>query len=430
MVRLNAIQILHQLIIKKKSFTQLKLAFEKTPPQDRALLKEFCFGVSRWYLQLNFIAQQFINKPLKNKDFDIHLLIILGLYQLKFMRIPSYAALSETVEVARKLQKEWATKLINGVLRSYLKQNNVVEEKLLHNEVALFSHPQWFINKLKKNYDTWQKILEANNEHPLFCLRVNTQKISRNDYIHLLARHDLKAELIPHTEQGVVLSTSIDVKEIPGFEEGWISVQDGAAQLAAQLLDAQQGDNVLDACAAPGGKTCHILERQPQVKKLIALDNDQKRLALITENLNRLQLFAEVIEHSVTDLHWWDKKPFDRILLDAPCSATGVINRHPDIKILRDPNDVAKLCELQLTALNTIWQTLKPGGYLLYVTCSVLPEENWLIIDRFLATQADSYEHIMEAPWGIKEPHGRQILPGMHYGMDGFYFALLGKRKN
>ncbi len=428
MARLIATQILLALIVQKKSLSQLRPEFEKVAIKDRGLVQELCYGVARWYFRLEFIANFFIQKPLKAKDQDIKILILLGLYQLIFMRVPDYAAISETVEVARRLHKEWATKLINGVLRNYLKNKTMLEEKIATDKVANYAHPSWLINSIENAWQSWHEILEANNSHPLLCIRVNALKMTRDDYKKRLTANNISVIEIPYTETGLVINTPVDVKHLPGFEEGLFSIQDGAAQLAAQILRPEENDRILDACAAPGGKTCHLLEMQPHLKSLVALDNDDKRLALLRENLQRLDLNAQIVHHSVTDLNWWDQNQFDRILLDAPCSATGVINRHPDIKLLRRHEDLSKLGKIQSEALETLWPTLKPQGWLLYVTCSVLPEENSKIVSKFMANHPDCIEQQIPASWGIAMSPGRQILPGMVAGMDGFYFALLQKK--
>lgn len=427
MARIEAAQILLALIVQKKSLSQLRSEFEKVATKDRGLVQELCYGVARWYFRLEFIANFFIKKPLKAKDQDIQILILLGLYQLIFMRIPDYAAISETVEVARHLQKEWATKLINGVLRSYLKNKSNLNEKIAQNKVANYAHPAWLINGIQNAWESWREILEANNSHPLLCIRVNALKTTRQNYKNLLTAEDIAAIEIPYTDHGLVLNAPLDIRRLPGFEEGLFSIQDGAAQLAAEILQPQKDERILDACAAPGGKTCHLLEIQPHLKSLVALDNDDKRLALLRENLHRLDLQAQVINHTVTNLDWWDQNQFDRILLDAPCSATGVISRHPDIKLLRRPEDLFQLRQIQYKALETLWPTLKPQGWLLYVTCSVFPEENSQIISKFMTNHPDCIEQKIHASWGIAQSSGRQILPGMIAGMDGFYFALLQK---
>jgi 16S rRNA (cytosine967-C5)-methyltransferase len=283
------------------------------------------------------------------------------------------------------------------------------------------------IKKIQAAWPTWKNILAANNEHPPQCLRINQRKISRQAYLEELARQNIQAEVLTHTQSGIRLIKPMDITLLPGFVKGWVSIQDGSAQLAAELLMPGTNDRILDACAAPGGKTCHILELQPTLSELVALDNDSRRLERLQQNLDRLGLSARIVSEDVTHLDWWDGKLFDRILLDAPCTATGVIRRHPDIKLLRTPADIPLLTHIQLQALTTLWHTLKPGGTLLYVTCSILPEENWQLIQNFMTKQATCKVQEINADWGMAVKIGRQILPGMHKGMDGFYFAKLIK---
>ena len=322
--------------------------------RDKALLQALCYGVCRWYFRLNAIALKLLDRPLKQKDFDIYALILVGLYQLIDMRIPDYAAVTETVDATEYFEKPWAKGLINGVLRQYQRHMDELNENLSFD--AIYSHPAWMIGKIKKHYPAQlEEILDANNQHPPFSLRVNQQRISREDYLEKLVVDGLSAQSIPETLSGIILEEAIDVLQLPGFSEGEVSVQDGAAQLAAELLELAPKQHVLDACAAPGGKTAHILELQPTVT-CVAVDHDPERLASVTENLERLQLSATCIAADVAETDkWWDGKLFDRILLDAPCSASGVIRRHPDIKLLRRPTDIAALAKIQLELLKAVW---------------------------------------------------------------------------
>ncbi len=407
---------------------------------DRGLVQAMSYGVIRLYPRLKFIAEQFINKPLKKKDQDIHLLILSGLYQLIEMRIPDHAAVSETVKITKLLKKPWAKNLVNAVLRNYLRQNENVDEneilnhKIESNEVAKFAHPQWWLDIIKKNWgrpdDLWQQILLANNQNPPMTLRLNTGQIKREDYLKLLAQNEIAATAAKHSPDAIYLEKPIPVNSLPLFEEGQVSVQDEAAQLAAILLNPQAGDRILDACAAPGGKTIHLLEREKDID-LLALDIEESRLKKIQENLDRTHLKAQLITANAFDPDsWWDNKPFDRILLDAPCSASGVIRRHPDIKLLRHQDDIPKLLQDQAQILNALWPLLKSGGMLLYATCSVLAEENSLQIQDFLQQHADAELQPIKSDWGLQQVAGKQILPGDdgEKGMDGFFYALIQKR--
>ncbi len=394
-------------------------------PRDRALLQAMTFGVCRWYFRLDAIAKKLLAKPLKEKDQDVYALILVGLYQLMDMRIPEYAAVTETVAAANVLKKRWAKNLVNAVLRQYQREAATRTENF--SDVALYSHPDWFIEKTKKDYpDGWQKILEENNQHPPFSLRVNLKKNSREEYCKKLMEKKINAKLIPDVGTGIILENPVDVQMLPGFAAGDVSVQDGAAQLTADLLLLEPSQRVLDACAAPGGKTTHILESQSDIE-CVAVDKDPKRVQSIHENLSRLQLSATCLTADAAHpTDWWDGKLFDRILLDAPCSASGVIRRHPDIKLLRRATDIPDLAQTQLNLLNALWPLLKENGILLYVTCSIFSEENSSVLKQFLANHKDAREEKIEAIWGQNCEIGKQILPG-NQNRDGFYFARLRK---
>lgn len=396
--------------------------------RDQAFVQALCYGVCRRYFHLDAMLQLLLDKPLKAKDQDIYALLLIGLYQLTEMRVPSHAAVAETVDAAKSFKKIWAKGLINAVLRNYLRHIDEITQKTEKDFSALYSHPVWLIDLLKQHWpDDWQEILTANNQHPPFVLRVNQQKISRAAYLEKLSAQELESTAIPETPSGIVLTQPVDVEKLPGFMQGEVSVQDGAAQLVASLLKLEPHLRVLDACAAPGGKTTHMLELQPDLKEVVAVDVEASRLQGVHENLERLQLSAELIVADVGDVEsWWDKQLFDRILLDAPCSATGVIRRHPDIKLLRRADDIHALAAEQTHLLTALWPLLKTDGLLVYTTCSILPEENTQVLQAFLAAHPDAQEIKISAEWGNACSIGRQILPGMH-GMDGFYFACLRK---
>ena len=409
---------------------------DKTDESERPLIQAMSYGVIRLYPRLQFIAGQLISKPLKTKDQDVVLLILSGLYQLIEMRIPDHAAVSETVKITKGLKKPWAKNLVNAVLRNYQRQEGAINNRLDKNAEAKFAHPYWWIQAIKKHWndnDRWQQILLANNQNPPMTLRLNTAYISREDYIKQLNESGITANAATHSPNAIYLATPAPVNQLPLFSEGKVSVQDEAAQLAAILLDPQKGERVLDACAAPGGKTIHLLERENNID-LLALDIEESRLQKVQENLDRAQLKAQLLAANAFEPdEWWDKKPFDRILLDAPCSASGVIRRHPDIKLLRKQDDIAKLVKDQSLILNALWPLLKSGGMLLYATCSVLAEENSLQIQQFLAQHSDANLQPINASWGQQQIAGTQILPseGGHEGekgMDGFFYALIQKQ--
>lgn len=396
-------------------------------PQDRGLLQQLCFGVMRYFHQLNAGLSPLLSKPLNQKDQDIYALLLVGAYQLEHSRVPAHAAVSSCVEACRALKKDWACKLVNGVLRNYQRAMPIeLDPKQAWLE---HSHPKWLYKALHQAWpDHYQDILANNNQHPPFTLRVNQRHHNREQYLSLLEAEKIAAAACPYSDVGITLESPCDVHTLPGFNLGWVSVQDEAAQLAACLLELQAGHRVLDACCAPGGKTGHILEQQDQLD-VTAIDSEQRRLGRVHENLDRLQLQAEVIcaDASATE-PWWDGVHYDRILLDAPCSATGVIRRHPDIKLLRKPADIVKLAAIQYELLQALWPLLKPGGIFLYATCSVLPQENALQIGKFLQDTSDAEELPIDAEWGIATDHGRQLLP-QPKGTDGFYYSLLRKLK-
>ena len=401
----------------------------KVDEKDRPLLKELCFGSLRWYPQIAIILKGLIEKPLREKDLEIQGLLASGIYQLMHMRIAEYAIINETVSAVGNLNRPWAKGLVNAVLRNFQRQQQDILDKETENLVFQTAHPKWLLKKIN---DAWpseiaSQIIKANNQRAPMTLRVNGLHTSREDYLSTLEDAGIVASATDYSAQGVLLETPRDVTELPGFSDGDISVQDEAAQLAAHLLLLGSGQRVLDACCAPGGKTCHILESQPDLTSLLAIDLEPRRLVRVTENLERLGLEAELKAADANNLdRWWDGKAFDRILLDAPCSATGVIRRHPDIKILRKPADIDKLAALQTQILVSLWQTLKPGGILVYATCSVLPAENDQIIRGFITSQDDAQLMPIDAIWGIATDHGRQLFP-LENGNDGFYYSRLKK---
>ena len=396
--------------------------------KDRAFLQELCYGVVRHYFLLEFILDNLLEKPLKPKDSDIKVLIMSGLYQGIFLGTPAHALVSASVEACDELRKSWAKKLVNAILRKYLRESQQLHTKSKQNPVARYSHPEWLLEFFKQDYpDTWQQICEENNQYPPMFLRVNTREISRDEYLGKLVQKNINAMAAPYSVTGIKLEKPVDIHELPGFDQGMVSVQDLAAQLTPQILDIKPGQRVLDACAAPGGKLAHILEYEPQLEKVVAVENDANRYERLIQTLERLNLEADIklADTRKTDT-WWDGEKFDRILLDAPCSATGVIRRHPDIKLLRTPDEINPVAKLQNELLHTLWPLLITGGKLLYVTCSTLKKENDLQITNFLEHQNNVKVIEINAVWGIKTEFGRQILPGQD-NMDGFYYACLQK---
>lgn len=425
-LRADAAQALFQVLEQSQSLREcLPPLQEKHKPQDKAWLQEMVYGCLRQLPILQFWLRQLLDKPLKKRSKVIEHLLLLGLYQLAFSRVSSHAAVSETVAACPALKNQGLKGLVNAVLRNFIRQdlaNTQPEDPQLSSGL-----PKWFYKQLLSHYPQQMDMLIQAMQHkaPIW-LRVNQQQCTKAEYIEALQQQNIAIEQSEQHPQALILQKNGEIPSLPGFEQGWFAVQDGAAQLAAQYLQPQAGERILDACAAPGGKTCHLLELQPKLQTCVALDIDQSRLQRVSENLKRLQHNAQVIAGDAADPQtWWDGQLFDRILLDAPCSATGVIRRHPDIKWLRKAKDIDELVQLQAAILESMWSLLKPGGTLLYATCSILPQENSQQISAFLQKQADAELSPIQEGETPQQP-GRQILPG-EQKMDGFYYARLIK---
>ncbi|WPO99925.1 16S rRNA (cytosine(967)-C(5))-methyltransferase RsmB [Pseudomonas sp. HR96] len=427
--RLAAARALAAVLNGKASLnSSLPREMEKVESRDRGLTQDLAFGTARWQPRLAALAERLLQKPFKAADADVEALLLVGLYQLLYTRIPAHAAIGETVGCADKLKKPWAKALLNAVLRRAQRESEAIFAELERDPVVRTAHPRWLQKALKAFWpEQWEAICAANNAHPPMILRVNRRHHSRDAYLALLHEQGIASAATVYSRDGIVLEQAMDVRELPGFAQGWISVQDEAAQLAADLLDLAPGQRVLDACCAPGGKTCHLLEAEPALKQLVAVDLEAKRLLRVRENLDRLGLDAQLIAADGRDTaSWWDGQAFARILLDAPCSATGVIRRHPDIKLTRQPDDIQALATLQGELLDALWPTLEVGGVLLYATCSTLPTENTDVIAAFLARTSGARELDLATSAGIRQPHGRQLL-AQEGGHDGFYYAKLIK---
>jgi 16S rRNA (cytosine967-C5)-methyltransferase len=382
--------------------------------------------VLRNYFSLSEDLSALIKKPLRRKDADIHMLILSGLFQAKFMQTPPHALVSENVEAARFLKKEWACKLINAVLRRYLKENqvNALDSKTHFD----FNHPPWLAALIRRDWpDDWESILTANNAHPPLTLRVNPQRLTRTEYLETLIEKNIEAVSTHHSPDGVIIKNPTPIESLPGFHEGHFSVQDEAAQLARLVLNIDKSGSILDACAAPGGKTTHLLEHLNEENSLLAVDCDQDRMKRLTNNLARLGMSCKTLLADATELNAIPEKDYKFILLDGPCSATGVIRRHPDIRFHRQKTDIAKLATKQLELLQTLWYLLADNGKLLYITCSILRAENDNVIEGFLEANSDARTDMKNFLWGFKTKHGRQTLPGVS-NMDGFYFSVIRKR--
>jgi len=401
---------------------------EQIAPADRPMIRMLCYGCLRFHWQLRWQLTQLLDKPLKARDSIIETLLTIGFFQLSDTRVPDHAAVSTTVEAARLLRRPKYAGLVNAVMRNYLRKK--IHEKEPIGDEARFNHPAWLIERFKFDWpEHWQQIIDANNDRAPMWLRVNKQHASAADY---LAQNAVGGTLLDGAASALQLDKPLPIEDIPGFADGHVSVQDAAAQLAAPWLLAKGGGRVLDACAAPGGKTGHLLELLGPDDELTAIDSDAVRLEGVRQNLDRLGQTATVLAADASNPgEWWDKERFDRVLLDAPCSASGVIRRHPDIKLLRRETDIKALASLQSEMLEALWGLLQPSGRLLYVTCSVLAEENDAVISQFLARHDDAQEDRVLHDYNIRDlmhdkTCGFQVLPGTQ-GLDGFYFACLEK---
>ncbi|MGV3344553.1 16S rRNA (cytosine(967)-C(5))-methyltransferase RsmB [Enterobacteriaceae bacterium LUAb1] len=422
-LRSLAAQTIERVIEQGQSLSAvLPVAQKRLSDKDAALLQTICFGVVRQLPQMEWLINKLMERPMTGKQRILHFLIMVGLYQLIATRIPAHAALAETVEGAVSLKRPGFKGLINGVLRQFQRE----QENLLNSiptDIAT-QHPKWLLSRLQNAWpQQWQHIVAANNQHPPFWLRVNRQHHSRDTWLKILQSCGKDATPHPDCPDALCMTEPCPVNQLPGFSDGWVTVQDISAQRCVVLLEPQDGETILDLCAAPGGKTTHILEAASKAT-VIAVDIDAQRLARVTENLQRLHMQAEVkLGDGRYPEQWADKKPFDRILLDAPCSATGVIRRHPDIKWLRRDSDITELVALQREILTAAWPLLRPGGTLLYATCSVMPEENYQQIAAFLEQHADAEL----VGTGSRQQPGLQVFPESSGG-DGFYYAKLVKR--
>ncbi len=422
-VRAAAANVLFQVVDKGQSLSHALPAAQKTiKPRDHALLQEICYGALRYLPRLESIANELMDKPLTGKKRVFHHLLLVGIYQLSFMRIPSHAAVAETVEATKTLRGPSLSGLINAVLRSYTRDQEALDKKAVSHNAGKYGHPGWLLKLLQESYpQQWEQLVEANNSKAPMWLRVNRKHHTRDEYQALLDQENIEYTLHPEAEDAIKLSSPCDVALLPGFSQGWVSVQDAAAQLSINYLQPQNGELILDCCAAPGGKTAHILEHTENTE-VVAIDCDVKRLDRVYDNLERLQLRADVICGDARyPEEWWSGEKFDRILLDAPCSATGVIRRHPDIKWLRRASDIEALAVLQSEIFDAMWRQLKVGGTLVYATCSITPQENSQQVSAFLQRTNDA--QLINSD--VENP-GCQILPGEE-DMDGFYYAVLRK---
>lgn len=385
---------------------------------DFALAQEILFGVARNLQTLEFIISQLLKKPI-NKAF-VKACLLTGIYQLMFLRVAPHAVIFETVKAVKNSKFAGFSALTNAVLRNFTRQKENLIQKA--KEQNLTEHPAWLVDLIKQDYENWQEIIQANNQRPPLWVRFDANKNIKKEYLIELQKYCLEFkenDLIP--KSALLLQNSVDLTKLKAFQDGVISVQDAHAQWAGFLLDPQNDDLILDACAAPGGKTIHILELAPKAN-VIACDLDETRLIKLQENLTRTKHKAKVLTGCLaTQAPFGENVLFDKILLDAPCSATGVIRRNPDIKHLRKKEDLANLVVIQQKMLNNLWQYLKVGGKMLYATCSILKMENIDQIENFLNSQPDA--KLIDLKFNSPT---KQFTP-TNIGGDGFFYALLTK---
>lgn len=395
--------------------------YPQATSQQKAQAQHLSYGTLRFYLSLQALLNALVEKPLR--DDAIASLLLVALYQLHYDQAPAHTVVNQAVMAVMRMKKVWAKGLVNAVLRNFSRQQVALVKALEQDQTTTLNYPAWWISKVQKQYpEHWQQILLTGNQHPPMTLRVNQSKLTGLAYQQKLQAANISSQLLD--TQTLLLDQAIHVTDLPGFNEGEVSVQDYAAQMTARCLDAQANMRVLDACAAPGGKTCHILETA-QVQ-MWALDVSEQRLARVNSNLQRLNLQAhtQVADVAKTDA-WWDGQLFDRILLDAPCTASGVVRRHVDIKWLRRESDISSFAAQQKEMLQALWPLLKQGGKLLYVTCSIFAEENELQINNFLQTHADALHlPLLELPHNLQIQKG-QFIPNEYH--DGLFYALLQK---
>ena len=386
--------------------------------QERGLLRALTYDSIRWYLRLDALLDRLLARPGQKLEPNVRALAIVGLCQLLYTEIPAHAAVAETVEAARHLGHARAAGFINAVLRRCQREHEQLGAQIDRDVAVRTAHPRWLVDALEADWgEQAEALLAANNQRPPFWVRVNRRRMSGAQYRARLAASGIAVANSMYDDEALLLADAVDVADLPGFADGDVSIQDAAAQLGARLVAPEPGERILDACAAPGGKTGHLLELQPELAELVAVDVSSERLTRIADNLHRLGLSATLAAGDATEpAGWWDGRPFQRILLDVPCSATGVIRRHPDIKLLRRRDDIAPLAARQLQLLRSVWALLAPGGRLVYASCSALQAETVAVVEAFKATDAQARETTAAV----------RIAAGTA-GMDGFYYACLEK---
>ena len=425
--RVVAVSAVKAVIQNKRSLSQVLPEVLSDANQDAGLIHELTAGTLRWWWQLVLQVDKFLNKPLKTKDFDIYCLIVIGLYQIQFMRIPDHAAVSQTVNSTKILGKRWSGNLVNAVLRQCIREQETLIQSFKNDPIFNYSHPHWMIETMQQDWpDQWQKMLQANNHPNALTLRVNSRKSSVEKTMNQLQDQNINCSATLDSPVGIRINDKSKIWNNELWTQGSISVQDESAQLVAYALELKPGMQVLDACAAPGGKTCHFLELEPELK-LLALEKDAARMTRLRENLQRSNLECNTQVADAADLDsWWKGDLFDIILLDAPCSGSGVIHKHPDIKHLRRETDIAQTILNQRQLLDKLWSVLKTGGSLLYCTCSVFRQENDQQAQWFIDKYSNAQQIPLDNRFGQQMDIGRQRLPSQ-YDADGFYYAGFSK---
>lgn len=420
--RIQALNVLCKVLVQRQALTHAL--------QDKAcspFTRELCFGVCRHYFRLEAILNVLMRK--KTKNINLKICLLLGLYQLQYTRKADYAVVKESVSMLDRVGLSWAKGLMNAVLRNFERSSGSILSSLENNPHFTYGQPSWMLSQWKRDWPTdWEAIAVAQDAHPPMTLRVNHAFLSTEAYLKGLAEHGQRAQAHPWVPSAIILETPCSVDALYGFAQGWISVQDAAAQLAAPLLESSEQSRVLDACCAPGGKTCHLLEQSVPPAHCYAIDVDARRIKKVSDNLDRLHLHAHLqVADATQPERWWDGEYFDRILLDAPCTASGVMRRQPDIRLLRSRSDVDVAVALQMQLLNALWPLLRPGGKMLYATCSIFKAENALQIKHFLAEHEDASAESLHFETGRASGHGWQFLPG-EAAMDGFFYARMVKK--
>ncbi len=399
--------------------------------RERAFVRAQVYGTLRTHLRNRYILQRLLERPLRRRDLIVEALLSNALFALTDSPQPDYAVVSASVDATRALGRPGMRGLVNALLRRFLRERDDLLAAAHHDAEARWLHPAWLLEQLQQDWpEDWQRIVEAGNQQAPMWLRINLARTTRENWLARLSDLPISAGVpVSQLPAAVLLDAPVAVDSLPGFSAGDCSVQDAASQWAALLLDVQPGMRVLDACAAPGGKTAHILEAVANQAKLTALDESAARLQRVEDNLQRLQLSADVLcGDALQPQQWWDGEPYDRILVDAPCSATGVLRRHPDIRYLRRATDIETLQRTQQALLQALWKLLQPGGLLLYSTCSVLRAENDAVVAAFTAGETTARVLPLTAPVAaqaaVPAVHGVHVLPGQQQS-DGFYYALM-----